>query len=75
MAIDLMDASPDGALPPARADPLPEHSLLVVIGSRGCREQTQVSIYQKKFNCREVFPSFFIFQVVCTSKDHLYHVA
>lgn len=38
--VDLMDAPPDGALSPAGADPLSKHSLLILIGSRGCRANT-----------------------------------
>lgn len=43
VAVDLMDASSDRPLSSARTDPLPEHSLLIVIGSRGCTrgEQTE----------------------------------
>lgn len=37
VSVDLMDPSPDGALPPARADPLSEHSLFILVGPGGCR--------------------------------------
>lgn len=36
VSIDLMDASSDGALSPARTNPLSKHSLFILIGSRGC---------------------------------------
>lgn len=36
VSVDLMDTSPDGALSPARTDPLTKHSLLIVVGSRRC---------------------------------------
>lgn len=36
MSVDLMDASPDGALAPARPDPLSEHALLILVGAGRC---------------------------------------
>lgn len=39
VSVDLMHSAADGALSPARTDPLAEDSLLIVVRPRGCRKR------------------------------------
>lgn len=49
--VDLMDASSDGALTPARTDPLSKHSLLILIGSGSC-QKNKLKFIDKKSEFR-----------------------
>lgn len=84
VSVDLMDASPHGALTPARTDPLPEHSLLILIGSGSC-QMNKLKFINKKSEFRTCVcvgvcvclsvTSVLLPELVSTNKRYLHHVA